>query len=128
LTTLYDYIGDNDKKVEEERIKEEQSYNAVLTKIHKQKLLNINFTGFDGRLSDLIDGIRTIPNYNNLKGYVRENVLPDNPEISYEKLSFKTGIHEGVALVILYDLYNDKLEEELKDLDEEDIDRDFRYD
>ncbi|MCE7747595.1 MAG: hypothetical protein GPJ51_04315 [Candidatus Heimdallarchaeota archaeon] len=128
MTTLYDYIGEKDKKVEEERIKEEESRNEFLTKMEKQKRLSVNFTGFDGRLSDLVDGIRTIPNYNNLKGYVRENVLPDNPEISYEKLSFKTGIHEGVALVILYDLYNDKLEEELKDLDEEDVDRDFRYD
>ncbi|MCE7739139.1 MAG: hypothetical protein KAU62_10225 [Candidatus Heimdallarchaeota archaeon] len=127
MTTLYDYIGDKDKKVEEERIKEEQSYNAVLTKIQRQKRSNVNFTGFEGRLSDLIDGIRTIPNYNNLKGYIREKVLPDNPEISYEKLSLQTGIHEGVALVILYDLYNDKLEEELKDLDAEDIDLDFRY-
>lgn len=127
MTTLYDYIGDKDKKVEEERIKEEQSYNAVLTKIQRQKRSNVNFTGFEGRLSDLIDGIRTIPNYNNLKGYIREKVLPDNPEISYEKLSLQTGIHEGVALVILYDLYNDKLEEELKDLDDEDIDLDFRY-
>lgn len=128
MTTLYDYIGEKDKKVEEERIKEEESHSDFLTKMEKQKHLSVNFTGFDGRLSDLVDGIRTIPNYNNLKGYVRENVLPDNPEISYEKLSFKTGIHEGVALVILYDLYNDKLEEELKDLDEEDVDRDFRYD
>ncbi len=129
MTTLYDYIGDKDKKVEEERIKEEESHNDFLTKIRKQKRLNVNFTGFDGRLSDLINGIRTIANYNNLKGYVRENVLPDNPEISYEKLSIKTGIQEGVALVILYDLYNDKLEEELKDLNDEDVDDlDFNYD
>jgi hypothetical protein len=124
---LYDYIGEKDKQVEEDRVKEEQSYNAMLEKIRKQKRSNVNFTGFDGKLSELIDGIRTIPNYNNLKGYVRENILPDNPEITYQKLSNKTGIHEGVALVILYDLYNDKLEEELKDLDEEDVDLDFHY-
>ncbi len=127
MTTLYDYIGEKDKQMEEERVKEEQSHNDFLAKMKKQKRLNINFTGFDGKLSELIDGIRTIPNYNNLKGYVRENILQDNPEISYQKLSNKTGIHEGVALVILYDLYNDKLEEELKDLDDEDIDFDFHY-
>ena len=124
---MYDYIGEKDKHSEEERIKEEKSYNDVLAKIKKQKRLNVNFTGFDGKLSELIDGIRTIPNYNNLKGYVRENILPENPEITYQKLSTKTGIHEGVALVILYDLYNDKLEEELKDLDDENIDLDFHY-
>ena len=124
---MYDYIGEKDKQVEEDRVKEEQSYNAMLAKIKMQKRLKVNFTGFDGKLSELIDGIRTIPNYNNLKGYVRENIITDNPEITYQKLSIKTGIHEGVALVILYDLYNDKLEEELKDLDNEDIDVDFRY-
>ena len=127
MTTLYDYIGDKDKKLTEEKLKDEQDYENILAKINKQKRLNVNFTGFDGKLSELIDGIRTIPNYNNLKGYVREKILPENPEISYQKLSFKTGIHEGVALVILYDLYNDKLEEELKELDDEDIDLDFHY-
>ena len=124
---MYDYIGEKDKQIKEDRVKEEQSYNDMLAKIKKQKRLKVNFTGFDGKLSELIDGIRTIPNYNNLKGYVRENILQDNPEITYQKLSIKTGIHEGVALVILYDLYNDKLEDELKDLEDEDVDLDFRY-
>jgi hypothetical protein len=127
LNTLFNYIGEKETKIEKEVLEEENEYKKVLEKIKKQKRLNVNFNGFEGKLQELIDGIRTIPNYNNLKGYVREKILPDDPEMSYKKLSVQTGIHQGVALVILYDLYNDKLEEELKDLDDENIDLDFRY-
>ncbi|MHA1954326.1 MAG: hypothetical protein ACW96U_10310 [Candidatus Heimdallarchaeaceae archaeon] len=70
-------------------------------------------------LSELVDGIRTIPNYQNIKSFIRDKILTEDPGISYKKLSVKAGIHKGVALVILYDLYNDKLEEELKEIEEE---------
>ncbi len=106
-------------------MKDEKEYKDVLDKIKKNKRLNVNFSGFEGKLQELIEGIRSIPNYNNLKGYVRENVLPDDPEMSYTRLSAQTGIQKGVALVILYDLYNDKQEEDLKELDDEDLDLDY---
>lgn len=118
MSTIYHYLDDNQKKAEEERKKEEESHNKLLEKIKQQKKADVNFEGFNGKLSDLVDGIRSIPNYNNLKGYVREKILPKNPGISYQKLSIKAGIHKGVALVILHDLYNDKLEEELKEIEE----------
>ncbi|MCE7740886.1 MAG: hypothetical protein GOP50_00380 [Candidatus Heimdallarchaeota archaeon] len=127
MNTLYNYIGDKDKSIEEELLKDEKEHEDILDKIKMQKRLNINFKGFEGKLQELIDGIRTIPNYNNLKGYVREKILPDDPEMSYKKLSVHTGIHQGVALVILYDLYTDKMEEDLKELEDEDIDLDFHY-
>ncbi len=127
MNTLFNYIGDKDKSVEEDLVREEEANNEFLESLRKQKRLNVNFKGFEGKLQELIDGIRTIPNYNNLKGYVREKILPDNPEMSYKGLSVKAGIHQGVALVILYDLYNDKLEAELEDLDDEEIDLDFHY-
>jgi len=127
LNTLFNYIGDKDKSIEEEALRKEKEREDILDKIKVQKRLNINFNGFEGKLQELIDGIKTIPNYNNLKGYVREKVLPDEPEMSYKKLSVQTGIHQGVALVILYDLYNDKQEEDLKELDDEDIDLDFHH-
>ncbi len=118
MSTIYHYLDDNQKKAEDERKKEEESHNKLLEKIKQQKKADVNFEGFNGKLSDLVDGIRSIPNYNNLKGYVREKIIPKNPGISYQKLSIKAGIHKGVALVILHDLYNDKLEEELKEIDE----------
>ena len=91
--------------------------------------MKVNFDGFDGKLQELIEGIRSIPNYNNIKGYIRDIILPEDPDISYEKLSIKAGIKKGVVLVILYDLYNDTLEEELKDLADDDVelDHDFHY-
>ena len=114
MTTKDDF---EDKKEEE----------AVRSKIKKLKRLNVNFGGFEGKLPDLIDGIRSIPNYNGLKGYIREEILSKDPEMSYTTLSAQAGIHKGVALVILYDLYNDRLEEELKELNDDDFDIDFHY-
>ncbi|MBY9000181.1 MAG: hypothetical protein KGD64_04650 [Candidatus Heimdallarchaeota archaeon] len=122
MTTLHDYIGDNEKKLEEERRREEELHAEILQQIKREKRQDVNFTGFDGKLSELISGIRTIPNYNNLKGYIREKILPKNPDINYKKLSVLAGVHQGVALVIMYDLYNDKLEAELSDLQDPALD------
>ena len=40
-------------------------------------------------------------------------------------MSIIAGIHPGVALVILYDLYNDKLESELRELEKDQYPADF---
>lgn len=122
MTTLYDYIGENEKKLEEEQKREAELHAEFLKSLKRQKKQDVNFTGFDGKLSELIDGIRTIPNYNNLKGYIREKILPKHPDINYKKLSVLAGVHQGVALVIMYDLYNDKLEAELNDIQDPSLD------
>jgi len=127
LNTLFNYIGETEKKVKNKEAEDQKELKELVDQMKKNKRLNVNFVGFEGKLQDLIDGIRSIPNYQNLKGYVREIILPENPEMSYEKLSLQTGINKGVALVILYDLYNDKLEEDLKQLDDEDINPDLHY-
>jgi hypothetical protein len=116
---MFDYLDSSQKKIKEDRKKEKELNEQLLEKIRKQKKVDVNFAGFDGRLSELVDGIRTIPNYQNIKSFIRDKILPEDPGISYKKLSVKAGIHKGVALVILYDLYNDKLEEELKEIEEE---------
>jgi len=122
LTTLHDYIGENEKKLEEESKREAELHNELLDQIQRKQKQDVNFTGFDGKLSELVDGIRTIPNYNNLKGYIREKILPENPNINYKKLSIIAGLHQGVALVIMYDLYNDKLEAEFNNLEDPSLD------
>ncbi len=127
MNTLFNYIGETEKKVKNKEAEDQKELKELVDQMKKNKRLNVNFVGFEGKLQDLIDGIRSIPNYQNLKGYVREIILPENPEMSYEKLSLQTGINKGVALVILYDLYNDKLEEDLKQLDDEDINPDLHY-
>jgi len=119
---LRDYIGENEKKLEEERKKEADKHTELLEQIQREKKQEVNFTGFDGKLSELVDGIRSIPNYNNLKGYIREKILPKNPNISYKKLSILAGLNLGVALVIMYDLYNDKLEAEYNELQDPSLD------
>ncbi len=126
MTTLHDYIGENEKKLEAERKREAKLHNEILEQIQRQKKQDVNFTGFEGKLSELISGIRTIPNYGNLKGYIREKILPKNPNINYKKLSVLAGVHQGVALVILYDLYNDKLEAEFNDLQDPSLDYHYR--
>ena len=122
MTTLHDYIGENEKKLEEERKREAEMHAELLEQIQRKQKQEVNFTGFDGKLSELVDGIRTIPNYNNLKGYIREKILPKHPNINYKKLSVLAGLHQGVALVIMYDLYNDKLEAEFNDLEDPSLD------
>ncbi|MCK4895910.1 MAG: hypothetical protein KAS47_03825 [Candidatus Heimdallarchaeota archaeon] len=122
MTTLHDYIGENEKKLEEESKREAELHNELLEQIQRKQKQEVNFTGFDGKLSELVDGIRTIPNYNNLKGYIREKILPKHPNINYKKLSVIAGLHQGVALVIMYDLYNDKLEAEFNDLEDPSLD------
>jgi hypothetical protein len=116
---MFDYLDSSQKKIKEDKKKEKELNEKLLEKIKKQKKVDVNFAGFDGRLSELVDGIRTIPNYQNIKSFIRDKILTEDPGISYKKLSVKAGIHKGVALVILYDLYNDKLEEELKEIEEE---------
>lgn len=122
MTTLHDYIGENEKKLEDERKREAELHTELLEQIQRNTKQEVNFTGFDGKLGELVDGIRTIPNYNNLKGYIREKILPKNPNISYKKLSVLAGLHQGVALVIMYDLYNDKLEAEFNELQDPSLD------
>ena len=118
MNTLQNYLGDNGTKEEEEKRRSAETLKELQEKIKKQKFQDVNFNGFDGKLGILIDGIRKIPNYNNIKSYIREKILPDNPGISYKKLSIKAGIHEGVALVILYDLYNDKQEADIEEIED----------
>ena len=120
MTSLIDYLGSKKEEVEEVLKKQEESRKQLLDEERKNTLQNINFEGFEGKLDLLVDGIRKIPNYNNLKGYIRQNILPKNPGIDYKNLSSLAGVHKGVALVILYDLYNDKLEAELKSIDKDD--------
>jgi len=119
MPDLLDFLEDKKKKLEEERKKRKAERERLLKEIQEKKLIPINFPGFDGKIDLLIDGIRNLPNYNTLKGYIRENVLPKHPGIDYQELSVITGVHPGVALVILYDLYNEQLEEELKQIEME---------
>ena len=118
MNTLQNYIGDKEAEIKEEKRRSAETLKELQEKIKNQKIQDVNFNGFDGKLGILIDGIRKIPNYNNIKSYIREKILPANPGMSYKKLSIKAGVHEGVALVILYDLYNDKQEADIEEIED----------
>ena len=49
----------------------------------------------------LVETARRSPLYSGLSGYIRDNVLPNNPEISPKQLASKLSISIGEALVIL---------------------------
>ncbi len=52
---------------------------------------------------ELIETIRKIPGYSNRLVYVKEHVLPKNPNISKEELSILLAITVGEAAVLLFD-------------------------
>jgi hypothetical protein len=49
----------------------------------------------------LVETARRSPLYSGLSGYIRDNVLPNNPEINPRQLASKLSISIGEALVIL---------------------------
>lgn len=117
---LNQYFDPDWEKKIKQRIKEEKERDKKLREsVAKMRKQEVNFPGFDGKMEELIDGIRTIPNYQLVKGYIREKILPNNPHITYRELALNTNVHPGVALVIMYDLYNDKLEQELTEMEED---------
>lgn len=52
----------------------------------------------------LVETARSIPTYNNHKGYVRDILIHEKPDITPEELSAYIGISLGEALIILYEL------------------------
>jgi hypothetical protein len=54
--------------------------------------------------SILVETTHRSPLYANLSGYVRENVLPGEPDITPRELATKLSISIGEALVILDDI------------------------
>ncbi|MEM3697150.1 MAG: hypothetical protein QXQ94_06590 [Candidatus Bathyarchaeia archaeon] len=57
----------------------------------------------------LIETVHALILYPNHKAYVREVVLHEKPDITPAELASRLGIPLGEALVILYELKNEKL-------------------
>ncbi len=117
MVDLFDFIDDRKVKRIKEKLRErEEEKRKLREEIRKLKLQPVNFPGFEGKLNDLIEAVRAIPTYANTKGYIQTNILPERPEISYKELALLAGIPRGEALVILYDIYMEKQEQEIEDL------------
>jgi hypothetical protein len=52
----------------------------------------------------LIETVHTLTMYPNHKGYTRENILQEKPDIIPEELATRLNTSLGEALVILYEL------------------------
>lgn len=57
----------------------------------------------------LVETVRTLIMYPNHKAYTREVVLHEKPDITPAELAARLGIPLGEALVILYELKNERL-------------------
>ncbi|MDI6805300.1 MAG: hypothetical protein QMD20_01400 [Candidatus Bathyarchaeia archaeon] len=64
----------------------------------------------------LIETVHALIMYPNHKAYVREVVLHEKPDITPKELAARLGIPLGEALVILYELENERERVSSKDL------------
>ena len=58
----------------------------------------------------LVEAVHFLPMYPSHKGYVRDHLIAETPDMSAEELAIKLGISMGEALVILYELRKEKNE------------------
>jgi len=59
----------------------------------------------------LIETVHTLTMYPNHKGYTRENILQEKPDIIPEELAARLNTSLGEALVILYELALEKTQQ-----------------
>lgn len=52
----------------------------------------------------LVETAKELPLYNAHKAYVRDNILPENPDITIEEISHRLDMPLGEAMVILWEL------------------------
>jgi hypothetical protein len=69
-------------------------------------LLDIDISNLDGNplWTVLVDTAKRNPMYAGLAGYIRDQILPNNPHISPKELASRLSISLGEALVILADI------------------------
>ena len=74
----------------------------------------MNFEGYvnNNLWPILVEVVHCLPMYSHHKGYVREFILNEKPEIKPRELASLLGIPLGEALVILYELKSENFEDE----------------
>ncbi len=58
----------------------------------------------------LVETAQRLPLYNAHKAYVRDNILPEKPEVSAEEISHRLDTPLGEAMVILSELREGKVD------------------
>ncbi len=74
----------------------------------------IKYLPYDEFPEKLANAIRQTPGYASRVHFVRERIISENPELTYEKLADVLGVPEGEALVILSDVFWNAIDEDIK--------------
>ncbi|MCK4483769.1 MAG: hypothetical protein KAU89_03015 [Candidatus Thorarchaeota archaeon] len=96
---LTDTVGD--------KTKSKKASSASASSVAPTRLLDFDLTGLtnESLWPILVETARRSPLYANLTGYIREEILPKEPEVSVRELASRLSISVGEALVILYDIH-----------------------
>ena len=88
-------------------MKSKKTSSARAGSVEPTRLLDFDLTGItnESLWPILVETARRSPLYANLSGYIREEVLPKEPEVSVRELASRLSISVGEALVILYDIH-----------------------
>ena len=75
--------------------------------IEPTRLLDFDLTGLknESLWPILVETARRSPLYANLTGYIRDEILPKESEVSVRELASRLSISVGETLVILYDIH-----------------------
>ncbi|MGY5861038.1 MAG: hypothetical protein RTU09_01495 [Candidatus Thorarchaeota archaeon] len=87
--------------------KGKKTSSASASSVEPTRLLDFDLTGVinESLWPILVETARRSPLYANLTGYIREEILPKEPEVSVRELASRLSISVGEALVILYDIH-----------------------
>ena len=89
------------------KVKSKTASSARASSVEPTRLLDFDLTGItnESLWPILVETARRSPLYANLTGYIREEILPKEPEVSVRELASRLSISVGEALVILYDIH-----------------------
>jgi len=90
-----------------DKVKSKKASSARASSVEPTRLLDFDLTGItnESLWPILVETARRSPLYANLTGYIRDEILPKEPEVSVRELASRLSISVGEALVILYDIH-----------------------
>ena len=89
------------------KTKSKKGSSVSASPIEPTRLLDFDLTGLmnESLWPILVETARRSPLYANLTGYIRDEILPKESEVSVRELASRLSISVGEALVILYDIH-----------------------
>ena len=89
------------------KVKSKKASSASASSVKPTRLLDFDLTGLtnESLWPILVETARRSPLYANLTGYIRDEILPKESEVSVRELASRLSISVGETLVILYDIH-----------------------